>query len=96
MIKHFSCQNESTKNGNSIFSNITDPFESHHHHHQTFGFKINDPVDILGSSTSMKPKTLSRSTSPPSSSSSSQSIYCGRCDNNACHRCLDCNGIFFS
>lgn len=57
-----------------------------------FGFKIND--DILGSSTgmNMKPKNLSRSTSPPSSSSSSQSIYCGRCDNNACHRCLDCNG----
>lgn len=93
-----SLQNRSTqienlqKNGNNIFSNILDPFDN-----KPFSFTAMDqPIvnDLYGAPGSAKPRNISGSVSPPSSSSSSQSIYCGRCENNACHRCLDCNDVF--
>lgn len=81
----------SNKNGNSIFSSILDPFDS-----KPFNFNIDSHHvhDLYGPPGSAKPRNISGSVSPPSSSSSSQSIYCGRCENNACHRCLDCNDVF--
>lgn len=94
-----SLQNRSTqlensaKNGNSIFSNILDPFDN-----KPFSFNTMDMPnvhDLYGAvAGGTKPRNISGSVSPPSSSSSSQSIYCGRCENNACHRCLDCNDVF--
>lgn len=83
----------SSKNGNSLFPNILDPFDN-----KPFSFNTMENVpsvtDLYGAPGSAKPRNISGSVSPPSSSSSSQSIYCGRCENNACHRCLDCNDVF--
>jgi hypothetical protein len=95
-------QNENTKNGNNLFSNILDPFDiGDRNNSNPFSFKVDtpNPVDLyhpVGHARGSKPRNnTSRSASPRSgSSSSSQSIYCGRCENNACHRCLDCNDVF--
>lgn len=86
---------DNSKNGNSIFSNIM-PFELDRNN-KPFSYQPESTIDLYGGQGSHigKPRNTSRSASPHSSStSSSQSIYCGRCDNNACHRCLDCNDAF--
>ncbi|KAG5682004.1 hypothetical protein PVAND_011400 [Polypedilum vanderplanki] len=90
-------QIDNSKNGNSIFSNML-PFEIDGNN-KPFNYKAESPLDLYGAapgSNIPKQKIMSRSTSPHSSTSSSQSIYCGRCENNACHRCLDCNDVFCS
>jgi tripartite motif-containing protein 71 len=91
-------QIDNSKNGNSIFSNML-PFDIEGTNNKPFSYKVESPLDLYGAPGSHvipKQKSTSRSNSPHSSSSSSQSIYCGRCENNACHRCLDCNDVFCS
>jgi tripartite motif-containing protein 71 len=95
-----SSQIDNSKNGNNIFSNILDPFDLNRcNPNKQLNYKIDNqnPLDIVyGASAIIKPKSVSRSASPHSSSSSSHSIYCGRCENNASNRCLDCNDVFCS
>jgi tripartite motif-containing protein 71 len=97
-LQNRAVQIDNSKNGNTnIFSNIL-PFEMESN--KPFSYKHDSPLDLYGSAPGSnvlpKQKSTSRSNSPHSSSSSSQSIYCGRCENNACHRCLDCNDVFCS
>lgn len=92
-------------NGNSLFSNILDPFNNGRgsnsvmNSFSNYGIDTSNPIDIFCNNSNTKTRNnLSRNTSPHtnSSSSSSQSIFCGRCDNNAINRCLDCNDVFCS
>lgn len=91
-------------NGNSLFSNILDPFNGGRgsgngviNTFSNYSIDSSNPIDIFCSSSNTKIRNVSRSTSPrtnSSSSSGSQSIYCGHCDSNAVSRCLDCNDCF--
>lgn len=89
-------------NGNSLFSNILDPFNGRSannalNNFNNYGIDSSNPIDIFcNNSNTNKIRNISRSASPHtnSSSSSSQSVFCGHCDNNAINRCLDCNDVF--
>lgn len=85
-------------NGNSLFSNILDPFNNGRDLNSINSFSYDsNPIDIFCNSGHVKTKHISPSTSPHttnSSSSSSQSVFCGHCENNAANRCLDCNDVF--
>lgn len=91
-------------NGNSLFSNILDPFNGRGANSAISSFNnysidSSNPIDIFGNSGPTTTRHLSPSTSPlttNSSSSSSQSVFCGHCDNNAINRCLDCNDVLCS
>lgn len=92
-------------NGNSLFSNILDPFNNGRgsssvmNSFSNYGIDTTNPIDIFCNNSNVKARNnISRNTSPHtnSSSSSSQSIFCGHCDNNAINRCLDCNDVFCS
>lgn len=99
-----SSHNENTMNGNSLFSNILDPFNGRGSNNgamssfNKYNIDTSIPIDIFGNSGGVvKTRNISPSTSPlttNSSSSSSQSVFCSHCDNNATNRCLDCNDIF--
>lgn len=84
-------------NGNSLFSNILDPFNRSNGNFN-FSMDPSNPIDIFSSrSDNTKARNISPSTSPhtSSSASSSQSVdVCGHCGNNAVQRCLDCNDVF--
>lgn len=91
-------------NGNSLFSigssNFMDPYNGRGsssvlNSYSNYNIDTSNPIDIFSSGNG-KTRNLSPSTSPHtnSSSSSSQSVFCGHCDNNAINRCLDCNDVF--
>lgn len=91
-------------NGNSLFSNILDPFNGRGsgngviNSFSNYSIDSSNPIDIFCSSgNNTKTRHISPSTSPrtnSSSSSGSQSVYCGHCESNAVSRCLDCNDVF--
>lgn len=91
-------------NGNSLFSNILDPFNGRGTGNVinslgNYSIDSSNPIDIFCNSNNSKALNISRSTSPhtnSSSNSSSRSVFCGHCDNNALGRCLDCNDVFCS
>lgn len=104
-LRNFSSHNEHlTMNGNSLFSNLLDPFNNGRgsgnvlSSFNNFNIDSSNPIDIFGNNGASKIRNLSPSTSPQtnSSSSSSQSVFCGHCDSNAINRCLDCNDVFCS
>lgn len=100
----FSSRNDNAMNGNSLFSNMLDPFNSRASSNvmnsfSNYNIDSSHPIDIFcNNSNNGKTRNISRNTSPHtnSSSSSSQSVFCGHCDNNAINRCLDCNDVFCS
>lgn len=91
-------------NGNSLFSNIMDPYNNGRgsgvlNSFSNYNIDSSNPIDIFCNSGNKQTRHISPSTSPrtnSSSSSGSQSIFCGHCDNNAVNRCLDCNDVFCS
>lgn len=93
-------------NGNGLFSNILDPYNNGRGSRSVtnsfgnYSIDTSNPIDIFcnNSNNATARNNLSRNTSPHtnSSTSSSQSIFCGHCDNNAINRCLDCNDVFCS
>lgn len=98
----FSSRNDNAMNGNSFFTNILDPFNNGRSSsnvlssYGNYNMDSSNPIDIFCNSGNQKTRHISPSTSPHtnSSSSSSQSVFCGHCDNNAINRCIDCNDVF--
>ena len=97
----FNSRNDNAMNGNSLFSNILDPYNGRGSNSalqsfSNYSIDTSNPIDIFRNNSNTKARNLSPSTSPHtnSSSSSSQSVFCGHCDSNAINRCLDCNDVF--
>lgn len=74
-------------NGNSLFSNILDPFNGRGNNSFSFGLDPSNPIDIFGTrSDNTKARNISPSTSPHTSSSRSSSAsvdLCSHCGHNA-------------